>query len=124
MIVDILEVREKLQTTLETLGSEVSYENVGDNTVFPYIVFNLPDSNFDGANSEFFTLDVDGWDEGIKTIALETLMHKVNLLLEKKSIIINNDLGFRTVLDRRLSLNDSDNNVLRRKYIYQLRLFR
>lgn len=124
MIVDILEIKKKLGDLLSGLGSEVFYQDAGDDTAFPYLVFNLADSNFDGANSEFFTLDIDGWTKGPDATALTTLMSKVDALLNKNITIINNNLSFRTVFDRRLSLNDSDNDILRWKYQFQLRLFR
>lgn len=125
----IREVRKALQTALIAIHPRVYYEDAPDGADFPYLVYELEDSNFDGANTELFTLNVDGWDRptaanNYSSIPLENLMDSVNRALEVLIAPINPRLGFRVVFDRRYSINDPDDRIKRRRYEYQIRLVR
>lgn len=122
----VSELREAIKTRLITAHPRVHYEDAPDNAVYPYLVFNLPDSLDDGS-LENFVLDVDGWDRpaGGDTTALETMMDDADQALNNKAVSAgaSNEFVFIFRRDNRLSLNDDEPSIKRRKYIYQARTF-
>ena len=69
-------------------------------------------------------MDIDGWDmpDDGDTTRLENLMSDVNLGMNKKTLTTD-DLVVSFYLDRKLSLEDDNPKIIRRKHIYQGRLF-
>ena len=120
----IVEIRTKLYEILSNIHPRVWYEVAPDNSEFPYLTHVFENSDYDGANTELFTLFVDGWDDNVDTTTLENLMDSVNNILEKSINVINDDLSFRVVLDRRLNITDPDVRIRRRRYEYQIRAMR
>ncbi|MFS0864125.1 hypothetical protein [Fredinandcohnia sp. 179-A 10B2 NHS] len=121
-MIKVIEIRKVIKGILKSQHSQVYYEHASDKAVYPYLVFDLPDSIDDGS-MEQFVLDVDGWDSPINgdTTTLETLMDIVDKSLHRKTVVINNELSMTFYRENRLPLKDDDKRIRRRKYIYQVR---
>lgn len=118
----VIEIRKAIISSLKSAHPEVYFENPSSDAVFPYLVYDLPNSSDDAA-LETFILDVDGWDlpKTGDTTPLETLMYNVNQALNKKTVVVNNQFAMTFYLSNRLNLPDEDKRIKRRKYIYQIR---
>lgn len=103
--------------------SRVHYENALDDTPFPYIVYNLPNS-FTNEDQDIFNLDIDIWDmpEGGDTTIIETLTSKIWKHFHKLYYIDNN-IQFSTYRMNKLNVEDDDKRIKRRKLIFQLRYY-
>jgi len=123
-MIKVIEIREIIQTTLNSVHPRVYYRSAPDNAAFPYLVYDLPNSTDDGT-LEQFVLDVDAWDLPTSgdTTALETLIDSADKSLHRKTFTINDDLAVTFYRENRLTLTDDDPNIKRRKYIYQVRTF-
>lgn len=143
---DIIEARQAIQTALLTAHPRIYYENAPSNAVYPFIVFNFPNSVYDGANTGSIVLEVDGWDKSKTSTNLETLMYNVNAVLDRKTVNVDlqnltweqaektwffanfpwngqqtQSLGIVVYLDSKLSIPDTDTTIIRRKYSYNLK---
>jgi len=116
---DIIEARKAIQSALLEVSPRVYYENAPLTATYPYLVFNLPNSLYDGANTGNLILEVDGWDKTQSSTALETLMYNVNAKLDRKTV--NGSVALIFYLDSKLSIPDDDASIIRRKYNYQLK---
>jgi len=124
-MIKFVELRTSIQTVLKAMHDRVFFQVAPvapDNVVFPYIVFDLPNS-VDSGSLETFILDVDVWDVATDTTALETLIGTIDNALHQKSIMINDVMGFVIYRENRLTLVDDDPRIRRRKYIYQARTY-
>lgn len=115
----MLELRIIIQAHLETIHPQVYFQKASPDAEFPYLVFDIPNIIGDGESVEVAVVDVDGWNKGADTTAIETLMASVNLGLNKKTL--NN---ITLYLEIKLVLQDDDPRIQRRKYTYQARIFR
>ena len=118
----IIDIRTELQRLLKTVHARVYYEVATDITVFPYVVYNLPNS-IDSGDLESFVLDVDVWDNSQSTTALEILCDNIDTLLHRKNVVIADSVGFVIYRENRLNIIDDDPRIKRRKYIYQCRSY-
>jgi hypothetical protein len=121
-MIKIVELRKIIKASLKTAHPRVFHENAPDDSIYPYLVYDLPNSNDDGS-LEQFVLDVDGWDfpSNGDTTALETLMDNVDKQLHRKTVVINGTLSMTFYRENRLPLKDDDIRIRRRKYVYQVR---
>lgn len=122
MTIRVIEIRKALQSLLLSIHDEVYYEEAPDNAVYPYIVYNLADSN-DEDSVEQIMLEVDAWDTPINnnTIPLETLVGNVDNLLNRKIISVKG-VFFSIYRENRRNVPDSDKRIRRRQYEYQIRV--
>ena len=122
-MIKVIEIREIIQTALKFVHSRVYFESAPDTAVFPYLVYDLPNSNDDGTLEQFI-LDVDAWDTSSgDTTGLETLIDSADKSLHRKTITVDDNLAVTFYRENRLTLTDDDPNIERRKYIYQVRTF-
>lgn len=117
-----IELRKVIAAALKTVHPRVYYERAPDKAQYPYLVWELPDSINDGYR-ERWRLEIDGWDAPANgdTVALETLMDKVNSAIDEMVELKNLVVVVR--LQNRLSLQDDDPSIRRRKYVYAVRTF-
>lgn len=120
----MIELRKALHKHLKTIHTRVYFQQAPDNAQFPYLVYNMPSLNDDGEGHQLITLDIDGWDAPSDgdTTALETLMAEVNTGMNKKTLVTDT-FSVAFYLESKLSLEDDDPLIKRRKYVYQGRLF-
>lgn len=121
----MIKLRTAIQTKLETLHPRVYHEAAPDDVVYPYVVYAFTGINDSGEYTEQGYLDIDGWDLPVTgdTTELENLMTTVNAGLNKK-ILTTEGVRIVLYLDNRLSLVDDDANIKRRKYIYQVKIYK
>ena len=120
----MIEIRKAINTYLKTLHTRVYFQVAPKNAVFPYIIYDLPNSFSDGEGGETITLDIDGWDMNSTgdTAAIENLMKTVNHI--DKKTLITDEIAVTFYLENKIPLLDDDKNIKRRKYIYSGRLLR
>ena len=127
---NILELREEIQTFLETLGYEVHYQHAPQTATFPYIVFDLVDST-DVETREDFNLEVDVWDNIQNTTRLETLVGNIDgdgdiqspTGLNRKLIFTDNNMSAKIYRTNRLSLPEPDITLRRRQLRYDIQTY-
>jgi hypothetical protein len=120
-MIKVIELRKAINTALKTVHPRVYFQAAPDDAIFPYLVYDLPNSVDDGY-LEQFVLDVDGWDTTTDTTVLETLMDNMNKSLDGMTSTVDG-LIMSFYLDNRLSLLDDDPRIRRRKYTYQVRTY-
>lgn len=120
----VLRLRSAIVAILRAVHLRVYYQRAPDNAVYPYLVYELSNS-VDQGDTEQFVLDVDGWDRPAvqgDSMQLEQLMDTVDEALDRRVVTVD---GTPVVIYRetRLPLEDDDVRLLRRKYVYQIRVF-
>ena len=122
-MIKVIEIREIIQTALNSVHPRVYYQTAPDTAAFPYLVYDLPNSTDDGT-LEQFVLDVDAWDStnGDTTI-VEILIDSADKSLHRKTITVDEVLAVTFYRENRLTLTDDDPNIKRRKYTYEVRTF-
>jgi len=121
-MIKFIELRTALQTLLKTLHARVFFNVAPDTVVFPYIVFDIPNSMNDGV-LETFVIDIDVWDIEADTTALETLVGTIDNALHRNTIYIDDKMGITLHRENRLIIHDDDPRIRRRKYVYQARTY-
>ena len=122
-MIKVIEIREIINTALKSIHPRVYYRSAPDTAVFPYLVYDLPNSTDDGT-LEQFVLDVDAWDStNGNTTILETLIDSADKSLHRKTITVDDNLAVTFYRENRLTLTDDDPNIKRRKYTYEVRTF-
>ena len=118
----VLILRSALQKVMKEVHSHVYYENAGQSSSYPYIVYTLNNSIDDGT-LENVDLEVDGWDMPTNgsTIPLEIMMGKVDDALHR-SVYSIDGVFFTIYRENRRSIQDSDERLRRRQYVYQIRM--
>jgi hypothetical protein len=120
----VIELRKIIKSSLLLISKNVYFQIVPDGAVFPYLVYDLPNSNDDGS-LEQFVMDIDGWDLPIggDTTVLETMMENVRNALHRKTFTVDNNLAVTFYCNNRLALIDEDKRIRRRKYTFEARTF-
>lgn len=125
----IIEMRKSIQSFLKSKHPRVFFEAAPDTAVYPYLVYDLPNSFNADESTETFVLEIDGWDypsDG-DTTALETLMDLIDKGNEDdglhRKVILIPGMSMVFYRENRLSLKDDDIRIRRRKYVYQIKTF-
>ena len=119
----MIELRRALHSYLRSIHPRVYFQRAPDTAQFPYITYSF-EMIPDGEGFELVVLDIDGWDmpDDGDTTGLERLMSDVKRSMDKKTLTTD-DLVVSFYLDRKLALEDDNPKIIRRKYVYQGRLF-
>lgn len=117
-----LELRKVLNKVMGTVHDRIYYESAPSDPVYPYVVYIFPDTD-DQDNLETFMMEVDAWDKPIdgSTVDLETLIGNIDLLLHRR-VFNSNGVFFSIYRESRRTITDSDKNLKRRQYEYQIRV--
>ncbi len=121
----MIELRRALRPHIRSIHPRAWFEWPPDTARFPYLIYSIPSYYDDGEGHQLITLDVDGWDRpeiAGDTTELENLMTAVNASMNKVTLTTDS-LVVSFYLDNKLALKDDDPRILRRKYIYQGRMF-
>ena len=123
-MIKVIELRKMINIALKSIHPRVYYRTAPDTAVFPYLVYDLPNSTDDGTLEQFI-LDVDAWDRPSNgdTTIVEILIDSADKSLHRKTITLDDNLAVTFYRENRLTLTDDDPNIKRRKYIYQVRTF-
>ena len=121
---NILELQTEIRKFLLTKTDRVYFYRAPEDAVFPYVVFNLPNSNM-LETREDFVLEIDIWDRNKDTTVLETLTgnidgnsHILNPTGIDRLLIKTNTLSIKFYKENRLVLEDSDKQINRRQLRY------
>lgn len=119
----MIELRKALHPRLRAIHPRAYFQQAPDTAQFPYITYSF-EMIPDGEGFELVVLDVDGWDMPISgdTTQLENLMTDVDRAMNKTTLTTD-DLVVSFYSDRKLALEDDNPKIIRRKYVYQGRLF-
>lgn len=124
-MIKMVELRKFIQARLKPAHARVYYTQAPKNAVYPYIVYNMPDSTDDGS-LENFVLDVEGWDapQNGDTTELETMMDAVDKQLHRQTDILSGTLSATYYRENRLAIQERDDpRIRRRRYTYQVRTY-
>ena len=116
-------IRQLLHPKLIETHDRTYFQRAPDTATFPYLTYSLELAT-DGEGFVLAVLNVDGWDKPPtgSTAAIETLMQTVKDSLDKITLT-NEDIVVSLYLDRTLALDDDDRLIVRRRQVYQGRLF-
>lgn len=101
--------------------SRVHFQYASDDTPFPYIVYDLPQSYSD-EDLEIFNLDIDVWDNKTDTTEIETLSQTIWNVLNKYRHIDEN-MQFTIYRYNRGAIEDDDSRIRRRTLMFQIRYY-
>jgi hypothetical protein len=117
----MIEIRKLINSRLKTVHPRVYFLRATEKATFPYLVYTIEITDIED-DVKLLTLDVDGWDKGTDTTAIETLMESVHNLFKDETIVTDKMvISFHS--DRRLAVEDDDQSLNRRKNIYLGRLY-
>ena len=126
-MIKMLEIRKAIFTLVKQATQNVFYQDAPskvESNSYPFITIDISNSTDDGT-LERFTMDIDGWDADKNTTVLETMMHDVDLKLHRKTVYITDaiggQMGVTIYRENRLTFDESDSRIFRRRYIYQIR---
>lgn len=119
----MIELRKALHPRLRAIHPRAYFQRAPDTAQFPYITYSF-EMIPDGEGFELVVLDIDGWDmpDDGDTTRLENLMADVDRAMNKTTLTTD-DLVVSFYSDRKLALEDDNPKIIRRKYVYQGRLF-
>lgn len=130
-MIKILSIRKAIvQIIDENTSFKLYYQRADEHAAFPYLTFDISNSTDDGT-LERFLMDIDGYGNTTNTTALETMMNDVDALLHRRQFTVyetslpDNPVAmmFTIYRENRLTFDESDRNVYRRRYIYQIRTY-
>lgn len=121
-MINTVALRAVLQTELKKIHCKVYYEDAPDCASFPYLVYNL--SGTDSKPSRDYSLDIDVWDKpkDASTTVVETLADNLENTLNEL-LINNDDLSAIIYTSSRLSINDPEPSIKRRRVIFDMRVY-
>lgn len=117
-----ISIREILERVLAPVCERYYYEVVAQNTRYPYVIYNLDDSD-DFESVENFTLEIDGWDnpQDGSTTRLEILMGDIDNVLNRL-LVTKEGRSFRFYRQNRRGIRDPEKRLKRRQLIYQIKV--
>ena len=118
----VISIRQLLQDAMETVTDKVNFEETKDDTEFPYVVYNLPNS-IDFGDLEVFDFDVDFWDDSQDTTAIETLADNIDAVLHKKKFAVTDVVAFVVYRINRINVEEDEENIRHKTYTYRLRSY-
>ena len=107
------DLKKLIQTKLKTLSSNVYFEIADDTAMYPHVVFSFRTINLDDISRQDYILDVDVWDKGRNTTAVDELCDKIESLLHTENLPQTRILPTFYLIDRK-SLPDEDKNIKHR----------
>jgi len=113
------DLKKLIQTKLKTLTTNVYFEQAADNAMYPHIVFSFREINLDDLSRQDYTLNVDVWDKGTSTTAIDTLADSVEDLLHTQNLPQTYVLPTFYKIDRK-SIEDPDKSIQHRLIRFQI----
>ena len=120
----MIDIRRVLHPFIRSIHPRSWFLRAPDDAQFEYLTYSFINVDDDGEGFNIVQLEIDGWDMPANgdTTRLENLMVELDEALNKKTLTSDN-LVVSFYLDRKLSLEDDNPKIIRRKHIYQGRLF-
>lgn len=114
-------LRTELNKILKSIHPRVHFMKAPDAVVFPYLVYDLPQSYFDD-DQEVFNLDIDVWDNKEDTTDLEVLSQSIWNILNKYYHLDEN-MQFTIYRLNRFTVEDDDPRIRRRTLLFNVKYY-
>lgn len=108
-----------LKTKLNTLATNVFFEQATDNALYPHIVFSFRTIELGDLSRKDYILEVDVWDKGTNSTNVDELADKVEDLLQAQNLPQTNILPTFYLMDRK-SVLDPDKDIKHRLIRFQI----
>lgn len=108
-----------LKTKLNTLTSNVFFEQATDDALYPHIVFSFRTIELGDLSRKDYILEVDVWDKGTNSTNVDELADKVEDLLQAQNLPQTNILPTFYLMDRK-SVLDPDKDIKHRLIRFQI----
>lgn len=108
-----------LKTKLNTLTSNVFFEQATDDALYPHIVFSFRTIELGDLSRKDYILEVDVWDKGTNSTNADELADKVEDLLQAQNLPQTNILPTFYLMDRK-SVLDPDKDIKHRLIRFQI----
>lgn len=113
------DLKKLVQTKLKTLTTNVYHEIANEDAVYPHIVFNFRRIDLQDLSRQDYILEVDVWDKGTSTTAVDNLADSVENLLQGKNLPQKTVLPTFYLIDRR-NIIDEDKSIRHRQIQFQI----
>lgn len=113
------DLKKLVQTKLKTLTTNVFFEQATDNALYPHAVFNFREIDLGDISRQDYVLEVDVWDKGTSTTAVDELADKIEDLLQLQNLPQTNILPTFFKIDRK-SILDQDKAIKHRLIRFQI----
>lgn len=127
-MIKMLEIRKQLTAIIKSVytnTNDVYYQKPAEKANFPYLLMDIS-SSFDDGTLERFILDLEGVGQGPSTVELETMMDTVDRALHRKTVYVvsqGKQLAISFYRENRLTYDETDKRLHRRRYTYQIRTY-
>lgn len=122
----MLKIQEYLTKELSKISPRVYFKDAKTDAIFPYIVFNLPNSTNPETDSEVVVLEINIWDysrDGYDASkGVEIITSRIEEFL-KFNRHLGDDHLFIFSKRNRLTLRDPDRNIERRQLRYRIKYY-
>jgi len=115
----VIKLRELIKAKLVLILPSVYFNRAPPSAVFPFISFSISSSYMDG-EVEVWGLDVDVWDKNADTTTLENIANDICGSLHRAHLI-GDGISIKIYKENRLSPDDDDPAIKRRKITFQAR---
>lgn len=112
-------LKKLIQTKLKTLTTNVYFEIASDDALYPHIVFNFNTVNLGDLSRQDYMLDIDIWDKGKNSTAVDALADQVESLLQAQNLPQTTILPTFYLVDRR-AISDEDKQIKHRLVRFQV----
>ena len=113
------DLKKLIQTKLKTLTTNVFYENATDNAMYPHVVFTFNSIDLGDLSRQDYMLNIDVWDKGKSTTAVDELCDKIEALLQGENLPQTRILPTFYLVDRR-NIPDEDKQIRHRIIRFQI----
>ena len=113
------DLKKLVQTKLKTLTTNVYHELADKDAVYPHIVFTFRRIDLQDLSRQDYILEVDVWDKGTSTTAVDDLADSIENLLQGKNLPQTNILPTFYLIDRR-NILDEDKSIRHRQIQFQI----
>lgn len=113
------DLKKLIQTKLKTLTTNVFFERATDDAMYPHIVFSFREINLNDLSRQDYSLDIDVWDKGTSTTAIDALADSVEDLFHMENLPQENVLPTFYKTDRK-SIDDPDKSIEHRLIRFQV----
>jgi len=113
------DLKKLVQTKLKTLTTNVYFEQAADNALYPHAVFTFREIDLGDLSRQDYVLEVDVWDKGTSTTAIDELSDKIEDLLQLQNLPQTHILPTFFKMDRK-SILDQDKSIKHRLIRFQI----
>lgn len=122
----MLKIQRYLTSELSKISPRVYFKDSKSDSIFPYVVFNLPNSTNPETDSENVVLEINIWDYSRESYDasrnVEVIADRIEEALSFNRYLRDDCLLIFTKRNR-LTLRDSDKNVERRQLRYRIKYY-